>query len=69
MGVQVAVALIQVSGSFFAFTAIEPDTAISEVSLTLRVVGTLPKVGPSYDAGSIPILSFTAEAIRCVQPR
>ena len=30
---------------------------------------TLPEVGLPYEAGSIPILSFTAAAIRCVQPR
>jgi hypothetical protein len=34
-----------------------------------RSSATLPEVEPPYDAGSIPILSFTAAAIRCVPPR
>jgi hypothetical protein len=42
-------------------------------ALTARVLSglsaTLPEVGLAHNAGSIPILSFTAAAIRCVQPR
>ena len=35
----------------------------------VRLSDTLPEVGRAHEAGSIPILSLTAKAIRCVQPR
>jgi hypothetical protein len=34
-----------------------------------RIVGNPSRGGLAHNVGSIPILSFTADAIRCVQPR